>query len=371
MKGYDPNRPYNKLPLLPPKADVETREILKRCIRARAALAELKQAGRLIPNQSVLINSIPYREARDSSEIENIVTTADRLFRYAATNDANADAATKETLRYRTALHEGYMSLTDRPLSTATALAVCRRIKGTDMEIRRTPGTALRSDKTDTIIYTPPEGEPLLRDLLSNWERYLHAEKDIDPLIRMAIAHYQFEAIHPFTDGNGRTGRILNILHLISEELLDIPVLYLSRYIVEHKDAYYTLLQEVTSDGAWQPWIIYMLDAIETTSHWTREKINAISKLMDHTCEYAATKRPGIYRKELIETVFQQPYCRISHLVDAGIAKRATASRYLKELAEIGIMRELQDGRDKVFINLKFLNLLMGDSNEFTAFDNR
>lgn len=368
MQGFIPSQPYNKLPLLPPSADVETRDILKSCIGARAALAELKQVGRLIPNQSVLINSIPYREARDSSEIENIVTTTDRLFRYAATKDATTDASTKETLRYRTALHDGYMSLRERPLSTATAVAVCQTIKGTATEIRRTPGTALRNDSTGQIVYTPPEGEILLRDMLSNWERYMHEQRDVDPLVRMAVAHYQFEAIHPFTDGNGRTGRILNILHLISEGLLDIPVLYLSRYIVAHKDEYYDRLLEVTTEGAWEPWIIYMLRAIEATSHWTREKILAIAALMDNACEYTAAIKPNLYRKDLIEAVFQQPYCRIAFLVDAGIAKRATASRYLKELVEIGILKEIQEGREKIFINPKFLELLMGDDNAFSPY---
>lgn len=368
MQGFDPARPYNTLPPLPPKADVESHAILKRCIEARAALAELKQAGRLIPNQEVLINSIPYREARDSSEIENIVTTTDRLFRYAATNDAGADAATKETLRYKTALFQGYDAIRDRPLSTATAIAVCQTIKAAQMEIRRTPGTALRNDTTGHIIYTPPEGEPVLRDMLSNWERFMHEQRDIDPLIRMAIAHYQFEAIHPFTDGNGRTGRILNILFLIGEGLLDIPVLYLSRYIVANKNAYYELLLNVTTKGEWEPWIVYMLEALETTAHWTRQKIHAIAALMEHACEYTAAAKPSLYHKELIEAVFQQPYCRIAFLVDAGIAKRATASRYLKELVEIGILRELQDGRDKIFINPKFLDLLMGDENEFLPY---
>ncbi len=368
MMGFNSNVPYNTLPALPPKTDVETRDILKRCIGARAALAELKQAGRLIPNQGVLINSIPFREARDSSEIENIVTTTDRLFRYAATNDASADAATKETLRYRTALFDGYQNVLRRPLSVATAMTVCQTIKGTEIEIRRTPGTALKNDKTGQIIYTPPEGEPLLRDMLSNWERYIHEQRDIDPLIRMAVGHYQFEAIHPFTDGNGRTGRILNILYLVGEELLDIPVLYLSRYIVAHKDAYYEKLLRVTTAHEWEPWIIYMLDAIEATSHWTREKILAVAALMDQACSYTAAIKPTLYRKELIEIIFQQPYCKISFLVDAGIAKRATASRYLKELVEIGILEEVQEGREKIFINPKFLDLLMEDSNDFTPY---
>ena len=196
--SFDPSRPFYDLPPLPPKAKLETTGALKACIAARAALAELKALGQLIPNQSILINSIPLLEAKASSEIENIVTTGDRLFRFAdAPNDAGIDQATKETLRYRTALAEGFASLASRPLSTRTAVDICATIKGVDMDVRRVPGTALANDRTGTVVYTPPEGERLLRDLLANWERWLHDFGDIDPLIALAVQHYQFEAIHP------------------------------------------------------------------------------------------------------------------------------------------------------------------------------
>ena len=210
---WDPEQPFNGLPPLPPKAELETRVVLKACITARGALAELKQAAALTPNQAMLINTLPLLEARDSSAIENIVTTTDRLFQY-ADNDTHADPATREALRYRTALYEGWQTLTRRPINTRTAELVCARIRSVDMTVRKVPGTALAKDGAGQVIYTPPAGETVLRDLLANWERFLRQQPDIDPLIRMAVMHYQFAAIHPFTDGNGRTGRILNILYL-------------------------------------------------------------------------------------------------------------------------------------------------------------
>ena len=230
--AFDPNLPYNDLPPLPPSAEIETRAVLKACIEARAAIAELKQAGGLIPNQAVLINSIPLLEAQASSEIENIVTTTDRLFQFADNREALADPATRETLRYRTALREGFESLARHPLTTRTAVNICRTIKGVDMDVRRTPGTALINDRSGKVIYTPPQGVALIRNKLANWERFLHGAEELDPLVRMAIGHYQFEAIHPFDDGNGRTGRVLNLLYLVDIGLLDFPVLYLSKAII-------------------------------------------------------------------------------------------------------------------------------------------
>lgn len=359
--------PYNALPPLPPQAELESRAILKQCIPARAALAGLKQATALIPNPTVLINTIPLLEAKDSSEIENIVTTTDQLFRHADDGE-HADPATKEALRYRTALYHGFQSLRERPLTTRTAVDICTAIKGVQMDVRRTPGTQLVSDRSGEAIYTPPEGEPLLRDLLSNWEHFLHERRDLDPLIRMAVAHYQFEAIHPFTDGNGRTGRVLNILILIQEELLSLPVLYLSRYIIHNKADYYRLLQEVTRDHAWEAWVLYMLRAVEQTAHWTTDKIAALRQLQAHTTEYVRQRLPKIYSHELIETLFEQPYCRIGNLVGKGIAQRQAASRYLQDLVAAGVLREQVAGREKLFIHPKLMQLLTQDGNSFSPY---
>lgn len=366
--GFDPEKPCNELPLLPPNADIESVEILKKCISARTALAELKQAGELIPNQSVLINSIPLLEAQMSSEIENIVTTTDKLFKFASGEEEKADNPTKETLRYRQALARGYQSVRQKPVSTRTAVEVCSAIRHTEVNVRKMPGTALKNPFSGKIVYTPPEGEERIRQLLANWETFLNTRDDIDPLIRMAVMHYQFEAIHPFTDGNGRTGRLLNILFLIQEELLDIPVLYLSRYILDHKNDYYALLRAVTEKQRWTPWILYMLEAAEQTAGWTTRKIKAIRALLEHTCEYVRAAAPRIYSKELVELTFIQPYCRITNVTDAGIAKRQTASVYLKKLAETGVLNEQRAGREVLFVHPKFFNLLTQDSSQFVPY---
>jgi Fic family protein len=359
---FDAIKPYNALPTLPPTHALESPAVLKACIAARVALAELKALGDLIPDQAILINSIPLLEAQASSEIENIVTTGDQLFRFAGTpSDAGADAATKETLRYRTALADGYRSLSAHPLSTRTAVDICRTIKGVDIDIRTTPGTALANDRTGKIIYTPPEGERLIRELLGNWETYIHATDDVDPLVRLAVQHYQFEAIHPFSDGNGRTGRVINLLFLVEQGLLDIPVLYLSRAIIRRKSDYYRLLLEVTVKADWEPWLLFLIDAVGETARWTSARIRAIRALLDQTAATMRANAPRIYSRELAELVFAQPYCRIGNLVEAGIAQRQSASTYLKTLVSIGLLEERKAGRERLFVNPALLALLMRD----------
>ncbi len=364
---WQPDRPYNDLPRLPPAAELESHAVLKQCIPARAALAELKQAIALIPNPTVLINTIPLLEAKDSSEIENIVTNADQLFRHADDGE-HADAATKEALRYRTALYQGFQSLRERPLTARTAIDICTTIKGAAMDVRRTPGTRLVNDRNGEAIYTPPEGEALLRDLLADWERFIHARHDLDPLVRMAVAHYQFEAIHPFTDGNGRTGRVLNILLLVQAELLSLPVLYLSRYIIGHKADYYRLLQGVTHAQDWEAWVRFMLRAVEDTARWTTDKIAALRALHAHTAEHVRRRLPKLYSHELVETLFEQPYCRIGNLVAKGLAQRQAASRYLQALVRAGVLQEQMAGREKLFIHPRLMQLLTQDGNAFAPY---
>jgi Fic family protein len=353
--------PFNDLPRLPPAVDLESRAILKACIPARAALAELNATADLIPNPTILINTLPVLEARASSEIENIVTTADRLFQFAANDPASADPATKEALRYRTALRRGAELLEARPVSTNLAIDVCTVLRGIDTQIRRIPGTALRNPATGATVYTPPQGEARLRTLMTNWERFLHAQDDLDPLVRMAIGHYQFEAIHPFEDGNGRTGRILNLLFLVEQGLLRQPILYLSGGIIRTKAEYYRRLREVTTAGRWEAWTLYMLQAVEDTARWTVAKIRAMQNLLETTVALVRGKEPKIYSRELIDVVFEQPYCRISNLVEAGIAKRQTASEYLARLADIGILTPIQAGREKLFIHRALLNVLASE----------
>ena len=364
MPDFDPKVPYNDLPELPPPPElVETTEILKACIQSRVALAELKQAAELIPNAAVLVNALPLLEARASSEIENIVTTTDKLFEFADIAEDKADAATKEALRYRTALFEGSKMVQRGMLSTDMAIHICSTIKGIDLDIRAESGTTLTSRMTGEVIYTPPEGQKLLQQKLDNWADFMRNDIEIDPLVRMAIQHYQFEAIHPFSDGNGRTGRILNILFLLQQGLLDSPILYLSRYIIQNKADYYRLLKGVTNEQAWSDWIMFILRGVEETCNWTTEKIKTIRELMEHTAEFTRTSLPKIYTWELVELLFKQPYCRIHNLVDAGIAKRQTASVYLKQLCEIGILREIKSGRENIFVHPKYIELLTGEEN--------
>lgn len=364
---WRPDRPFDALPTLPPSVEVETRAVLRCCVEARSALAELKQAAALIPHPAVLINTLPLLEAQASSEIENIVTTADRLFRHAQ-DGGSADPATREALRYGRALRDGNQALERKPLSTSTAEAICSGIKGVEMRVRRTSGTALVNDVAGAVIYTPPEGETRLRDLLANWERFLHDEAGLEPLVRMAVAHYQFEAIHPFTDGNGRTGRVLNSLFLVEQGLLDQPILYLSRYIVNQKRDYYRLLLGVTRDGAWEPWLLYMLRGVEETARWTVDKIAAVRRLAAATVAYLRRAAPKVYSRELVDVIFEQPYCRIANVVERGVAKRETASRYLGVLADVGVLREVVVGRDKLFLNPRLLDLLTRDGNDFPPF---
>jgi len=364
VTDFNPELPYNDLPTLPPPVDqIETNQILKRCIKARVALAELKQAAELIPNSAVLVNALPLLEARASSEIENIVTTTDKLFEFADIAEDRADAATKEALRYRTALYEGTKMVRRRMLSTDMAIQICSTIKGIELDIRAESGTTLKNRMSGETIYTPPVGQKLLIEMLNNWADFMHRSTEIDPLVRMAVQHYQFEAIHPFSDGNGRTGRILNILFLVEHGLLDSPILYLSRYIIQNKAPYYRLLANVTREQDWAPWILFILDGVEETCTWTTDKIKSIRELMEHTGQFVQKRLPKIYSWELVELLFKQPYCRIGNLVENGIAKRQTASVYLKQLCEFGVLREIKSGRENIFVHPKYIELLTGEEN--------
>lgn len=354
---FERNQPYNHLPLLPPAIELETKVVLKQAISANRMLANLRGLAAKIPNQGVLINSIFLQEARLSSEIENIVTTNDELYRAAADADGKTDAHTKEVLRYREALFFGFQALKDRPLTTNLFIELVRLIKQADISIRAIPGTALKNDAGE-VVYTPPVGEAVIRDKLSNLEQFIHAEDDLDPLIKMAVLHYQFEAIHPFPDGNGRTGRILNLLFLVEKQLLDIPVLFLSRYIISHKADYYQGLRRVTEEQDWEGWVLFMLRAVESTAQQTFDQVTRILDLMESVRARVLAEAESVYSKDLIEVIFKQPYTKIQFVVDAGIAKRQTASRYLQTLANLGVLREQQIGREKYYINEALFNEL-------------
>lgn len=370
---FNPKRPF-ELPPLPPHFDnggVESRAVLKACVSARAALAALNEAVGRLPNPDLLMSSLVLLEAKASSEVENIVTTTDRLFQYADHVEERADSATKETLRYRVALYEGLELLKTRPLSTTLAEAVCSRTKGVEMTVRKVPGTALVNDRTSETIYTPPEGEALLREKLANWERFCHASEDdealagdLDPLVRMALLHYQFEAIHPFTDGNGRTGRILNLLFLVERGLLTHPVLFLSRYILANRAEYYAGMLAVTRENAWERWLLYMLEGVRETSVWTYGKIRAMQQQIEFATLHVRAKNPNLYSHELIQLIFQRPYCRIGDVVDTMKVRRQAASRYLKDLCALGVLREVEFGREKLFVHPKLITLLASEAHQ-------
>ena len=363
MKKFDPDKPFNDLPPLPPAADLETRAVLKKSISASRMLAELKGLGQTIPNQGILINSLTLQEAKASSEIENVITTNDALFKAFTASTSQVDPATKEVLRYREALWEGFTTLKSKPFLTTNLLVrLVQFIRKNSAGIRNVTGTQIVNPATGETVFTPPEGEALIRDKLKNLEDYIHDEEGPDPLIKLAIIHYQFESIHPFFDGNGRTGRILNILYLVQQSLLELPVLYLSRYIIQHKNDYYSLLRSVTENGQWEPWILYILEAIEETAAFTRERILAIRKLMIETMEHARRDLPGrVYSKELIELLFRQPYTKNRFLVEQGIAQRKTAAEYLKALEKIGVLESRKIGKEVLYLNIKLYELLSSE----------
>ncbi len=357
MFQYD--KPYNDLPHLPPKVEIEEKEVLKKAISAGSQLAELKGLTYTIPNPEILINTLTLQEARVSSEIENVWTTNERLLEAFSSKSQKLDAHTKEVLRYRKALRNGYEILAKRQiLSTNLFIEIYQIIKKTTAGIRVTPGTKIINSH-DEIIYTPPEGFTVINEKLKNLEMFIHSDDNIDDLIKCAIIHYQFEAIHPFTDGNGRTGRIINALFLILKNRLNLPVLYLSDYIIKNKDLYYKLLRDVTEKNEWTGWILYFLDAIEETATSTARKIIEIKKLFDDTVAYAKEKLPTyMYSKELIELLFEKPYCKTEFIVEKNIAQRQRASVYLKELEKIGILKGRKVGRENLFQNIKLYELL-------------
>ena len=356
---YRNNEPYNDLPFLPPAAALETTAVLRRAITASRALAELKGAGNLIPNQSILINSIPLQEARLSSEIENIVTTQDALFRAAVEEPGRADPPTREVLRYRTALRRGYDALQTRPIDIDLIVEVCRVLSDGRATLRDQEPILIEDVAAGAAVYTPPRGRARIVALLQNLTDFLARPGDLDPLIRMAVAHYQFEAIHPFVDGNGRTGRILNILALVQAGLLDLPVLYLSRSIIQNKGEYYRRLRAVTEARDWEEWLLYMLAAVEETARWTTGRILAIRELFEATTERCRQELPEyMYSRELVELLFVQPYVKIKFLVDAGIAKRQTAAVYLRHLEKLGILQGERHGRETIYKHPALLGLL-------------
>ena len=358
MKGFNKSIPYNDLPLLPPKPELETKEILTKTIRASRALAQLNGAIRNLPNPSLFLDTIHIQEAKASSEIENIITTNDDLYQAVVADKKFDNPATKEVISYKQAIWLGFNRLEQRPLITTNlCIELVQCIKKNTAAIRTTPGTTL-SNRQGEVIYTPPSGEQVIREKMANLEMFINENDSIDPLIKMAISHYQFEAIHPFSDGNGRTGRILLLLQLKLEKLLDVPALFLSEYIIKHKEMYYEGLRSVTENNDWSKFILYMLDMVETTSIKGLERLESIVHLMDTTGQEIKDKLPKVYSKDLVEVIFKLPYTKRQNLINAGLGTPKTVGNYLIALEEEGFLKSIRVGKEKLYLNLPLMNNL-------------
>lgn len=338
--------------------DLKTPRILESLNEASRSLAELKGFANSIPNQYILINAITINEAKDSSEIENIVTTHDSIYKV-LTESGFKDESAKEVVDYRSAIWRGYEIIKEKEfISTNILVELQGMIEHNKAGIRKNPGTKLINSKTGKVIYTPPQDEKEIRDLLKNLEDYINENDDVDPLIKMALIHYQFESIHPFYDGNGRTGRILNVLYLVLNNLLDSPILYLSNYINKNKDEYYRLFTEFRENSNYEDWIIYILKGIEETSKNTIELIKLIQEEMEAYKQDFITKLPKIYSEELLDSLFYEVYTRINYIEERCHVTRQTAATYLNSLVEAGLLEFEKIGRESIYKNTRLINLL-------------
>ncbi len=354
--------PTYALPDLPPAVDLETVPILKALVRANRALAELKGAAKSIPNQGILIDTLVLQEAKASSEIENIVTTQDELFQASLYPESPGSPAAKEVALYSDALKRGYDSLRERGLITNRSLIeMFQLLKGRGDGFRTLPGTELRNEQTGETVYVPPQTNDEIERLMKSLEDFINndADSQLDPLIRMAIVHHQFESIHPFPDGNGRIGRILNVLFLTRTGMLDIPILYLSRYITGTKSDYYRLLQAVRHDGQWEDWVLYMLDGIASTAQTTLEIVEGLRRLMADYKQRMRRDLPKIYSQDLLNNLFRHPYTRIDYVMRELGVSRPTGTRYLELLAEAGFVRKHTSGRNNYYINDPLVKLFL------------
>lgn len=349
-----------KIPQLPLVLDLETKAILKKTAAARSALAEMKGAALSIPNESILINTLALQEAKDSSAIENIVTTHDELYQGDYRKNEFKSIASKEVHNYADALRWGFETVRTKGfISTNDVIQIQATLEGNDAGFRKVPGTSLKNDQTGEIVYTPPQNHLIVVDYMNNLEQFMNVTElcDWDPLVKMAVIHHQFESIHPFYDGNGRTGRIINILYLVKEGLLNLPILYLSRYINQNKADYYNLLQKVRTDNVWEEWTLFMLEGIEQTSLQTIKIIEGIKNLM---LKHKKTIRENtkFYSQDLINNLFKHPYTKIDFIMTDLDVSRITATKYLDELDQIGILKKVKLGRDNYYINTDLYNLL-------------
>lgn len=358
----------NELPLLPPPLDIETKNIMRKAISANRALAELKNKADLLPNQDILISNIALTEAKDSSEIENIFTTSDVLYKADITPENQLDPGTKEVKSYNRALWLGIKLIKEKPLNTNSFISIVQAIKQNTAGIRKSYGTIIKNGNTGEIVHIPPQGENLIREKLKNLEDFLYENNEIDPLIKMAVLHYQFEAIHPFADGNGRTGRIINILWLVQNELLNRPILFLSAYFLKHRQEYYEYLKNVTDNKDWENWIIYILNAVEETSKQTKSLIEKIITARKEFKNELQTYFPKIYSGDLVEAIFSSPYFRLADVLKIyPTISYPTAARHLTALTlpytrKDGTTGQLltvsKIGRENIYINNILLEIL-------------
>lgn len=354
------------LPPLPPSVDLETKTILKKLTGAHRELAELKGMMGTIPNQDILINTLALQEAKDSSAIENIVTTHDELFRAEVYPESAAIGSAKEVRNYASALRVGFELVRKRGvIGLSDILLIQEELERNRAGFRKLPGTELVNDRTGEVVYRPPKDPGTVLELMSNRERFVNDDSllEVDPLVKMAIIHYQFESIHPFYDGNGRTGRILNVLYLVQKGLLDIPVLYLSRHFIATKGEYYRLLQAVRDHGAWEEWIIYVLDGIEVTARHSIAKIGEIAGAL-MTYKHEIRDRFKFYSQDLINNLFSHPFTKIEFLVRELGVSRITATKYLDALAETGLLRKEKVGRNNYYINVELFRILTKEHKE-------
>jgi Fic family protein len=360
IRKLNNEKPFNDLPFLPPVRDkVETVKVLRQLVMSSVALAELKGLVKILPNSDILLNAVILKEARASSEIENVITTQDKLYQALSAKGVHTDSSTKEVLRYREAMLYGFDFIRKKGFFSVNAIIEIQRILEENAAgVRKLPGTALRNAATGKVIYTPPDNLDAISRLMRNLEQYLNNQDDVSPLIKMAVQHYQFESIHPFYDGNGRTGRIINVLYLILNGLLESPILYLSAYIINNKADYYRLLQEVRTKNNWEGWVSYILKGIEQTANETIVQVKEISELFIETQELVKKKAPKVYRKELIELLFEHPYCKTEYLTERFGISRITASKYLKELEKIKVLQSKQIWKETLYINTRLFDLL-------------
>ncbi len=358
MNKFDRKNPYNDLPLLPPTKDIETKKILRKTISAGRVLAQLNGTLLNLPNPTLFLDTIYLQEAKASSEVENIITTNDELYRSFVADKKIENLSTKEVLSYKKALWLGLEELKAKPfITTNLCIKIVQCIKQNNASIRVTPGTTLSNNRGE-IIYTPPSGETIIREKLANLEKFINEESNIDPLIKMALLHYQFEAIHPFVDGNGRTGRILLLLYLKLSGLLEVPAIYLSEYIIQNKNDYYTKLRGVTENENWEDYILYMLDMIEQTASKGLKRLNLITQAIEEMSTNIKTKLPKMYSKDLVEILFRLPYTKRQNLIDDNLGNAKTVGNYLIALEQNGILESVKVGKEKLYLNQKLLKIL-------------